>query len=593
MRKLWSKALLFLCAGAALFGNSCSVGETSASSADSEHLHSYVSSFVEPTRAKQGYTLHACSCGEAYADGYTGISGIKETNKPEYRILFIGNSYTYFNNLWDIFALAANGEGYSVEIDHITQGGYSLKQMADPRDPFGAEVEKALAGEKYDAVFLQEQSLLPATNPAAFYDGVRALAKKIKNNGAAGVLYQTWARRPDSADLAANGLTHESMTMKLAAAYEAIAKECGLFLSQTGSAFYNITLNHPEIELYDSDKTHPSLAGSYLAAICHYAVIYGKSPIGISYARSIGAEKARILQNAAHEAVFGQSIVTKEYAHSSEGVTETPETESDWRQDGILKILTIGNSFSDDTMEYVGAIAKSIGVKNISLGNLYYGGCSLNMHYNYALNNSPVYDYRTNTGNGWRTKSGCTMQEAILAENWDFISLQQGTGDGSRFTRPQSYANLPKLIDYVKKKADKSAQLIWNMTWSDQGTSTRPEILSYKGDSLKMYEKIVETVKSEVLAMEEIVLVSPTGTAIQNARTSFVGDTLTRDGYHLSYALGRYIAGLTFVRALTGLPIDEIGFIPQGINDDAAAVAIESVNNAIQKPYQVTPSIFT
>ena len=59
----------------------------------------------------------------------------------------------------------------------------------------------------------------------------------------------------------------------------------------------------------------------------------------------------------------------------------------------------------------------------------------------------------------------------------------------------------------------------------------------------------------------------------------------TRDGYHLSYALGRYIAGLTFVRALTGLPIDEIGFIPQGINDDAAAVAIESVNTAIQKPY--------
>lgn len=52
------------------------------------------------------------------------------------------------------------------------------------------------------------------------------------------------------------------------------------------------------------------------------------------------------------------------------------------------------------------------------------------MHYNYALNNSPVYDYRTNTGNGWRTKSGCTMQEAILAENWDFISLQQGTGTG-------------------------------------------------------------------------------------------------------------------------------------------------------------------
>lgn len=115
---------------------------------------------------------------EAYADGYTGISGIKETNNREYRILFIGNSYTYFNNLGDIFALAANGEGYSVEIDHITQGGYSLKQMADPRDPFGAEVEKALAGEKYDAVFLQEQSLLPATILPPFMTACGRLPKK-------------------------------------------------------------------------------------------------------------------------------------------------------------------------------------------------------------------------------------------------------------------------------------------------------------------------------------------------------------------------------------------------------------------------------
>jgi hypothetical protein len=69
----------------------------------------------------------------------------------------------------------------------------------------------------------------------------------------------------------------------------------------------DVYTNHPEIELYHEDKTHPSAAGTYLAALCHYAKLYRKSPIGVSYRFGVeNEEEALILQKAAHKAVFGE-----------------------------------------------------------------------------------------------------------------------------------------------------------------------------------------------------------------------------------------------------------------------------------------------
>ena len=302
---------------------SVSEGYEQSQNSSGEHVHSYTQVFVEPTKESQGYMLHTCSCNDSYKDGYTGILEAEETEKPVYRVLFIGNSYTYFNNLWDIFFAVSKGEGYELETASVTQGGYTLQQMADVTNSFGARVDNLLKTQKYDAVFLQEQSLTPATSPASFYDAVRALDEKVTANGAKGILYQTWARKAGSAELGAYGLTHESMTMKLAASYEAIAEECGMFLSPVGSAFYDVAKNHPEINLYNSDYSHPSPAGSYLAALCHYATVYGKSPVGVSYVCGVNTlEAAEILQQAAHKAVFGESIVTDEYRCSSVGVTQ-------------------------------------------------------------------------------------------------------------------------------------------------------------------------------------------------------------------------------------------------------------------------------
>ena len=80
------------------------------------------------------------------------------------------------------------------------------------------------------------------------------------------------------------------------------------------------------------------------------------------------------------------------------------------------------------------------------------------------------------------------------------------------------------------------------------------------------------------------------GKPIQNARTSYLGDTLTRDGYHLSYDIGRYIAGVTFFHAVTGIDIDNLTYAPDGVDDAARKVAIESAINAVKKPYEITNS---
>ncbi len=257
-----------------------------------------------------------------------------------------------------------------------------------------------------------------------------------------------------------------------------------------------------------------------------------------------------------------------------------------WRADGVLRILCIGNSFSDDMMEYVWQIADSLGVEEISLGNLYIGGCSLDTHADNAAADAPAYEYRTNTAGRWTTAYNVRMSEAIAAQDWDFISFQQQSGTSGVAA---SYARLGELLDYVRSIAG-TAQFVWHMTWAYQKNSPNPEFANYGRSQDAMYESIVAAVRSEVLAQPEISAVIPSGTAIQNARTSFVGDTLTRDGYHLSLGLGRYIAGLTLVRALTGLSVEKIAYAPSGVSERERAVAAEAAETAVAEPFAVTQS---
>lgn len=260
----------------------------------------------------------------------------------------------------------------------------------------------------------------------------------------------------------------------------------------------------------------------------------------------------------------------------------------DWASDGALKILTIGNSFSDDSMEYVYQIAENLGVEEIVLGNLYIGGCSLSTHLSNAKNDSAAYTYRLNKDGTWNSTSGYKISTAVASDDWDFISFQQVSGSSGD---ADTYDDLASLIKIVEPQ-NPSARLVWHMTWAYEGDSEHGDFEKYENDQMTMYNAIVDAVKTKILTNSDIEIVIPAGTAIQNARTSYIGDTLTRDGYHLSKDLGRFIAGVTFVHKLTGLSIDNLSYAPTGVDASELLVAIESAKNAVNAPYEVTDSSY-
>ncbi len=263
------------------------------------------------------------------------------------------------------------------------------------------------------------------------------------------------------------------------------------------------------------------------------------------------------------------------------------ELKKNWEDDGVLKILTIGNSFSDDAMEWVYDIAQSAGVK-VYLGNLFYGGCSLFEHYNFAQNAKANYEYRVNENGEWITEEQTVMDTALKAQDWDYISFQQASGDSGKGESYNDQKQLDNLLKFVRERVGDKPKFVWHMTWAYQTGSDHDAFRKYFKNQQTMYEGIVSAVQSEITTREEFSVIIPSGTAIQNARTSFVGDTLTRDGYHLSYKLGRYIAGLTLFGSLSGVGLDTVIFAPEGVTEEEKAMAIKSAGKAIKKPFKIT-----
>lgn len=286
--------------------------------------HSYTSNDVLPTKLEQGHTLFECSlCGDSYKTDFTGLFDGKEVDKfKEYNVLFIGNSHTFYNNLWDIFKSIAAGEGIIVNVDSVTFGSYTLEQHANPNDTYGAMVEDKLNKNKYDFVIINELTVRIIHDVARFYDGVRDLKAKVDKNGAKLVLYETWSRKEGSLEMQMMNLNFDTMTQRVIAAFTAISEELNVPVARAGEAFYNVGTNHPEIELYNLDLAHASYAGSYMAALIQYSLIFGYSPIGINFnAKVLTENDQKVIEQAAYDAVFGDSILRDEFRTYSIGIS--------------------------------------------------------------------------------------------------------------------------------------------------------------------------------------------------------------------------------------------------------------------------------
>lgn len=269
--------------------------------------------------------------------------------------------------------------------------------------------------------------------------------------------------------------------------------------------------------------------------------------------------------------------------------TETTEETTPNAPDS-LKVLAIGNSFSVDAMWQLYPIAKAEGVKQIVLGNLFVGSCTLEMHADYAKNNKDAYRYYKNTKGIWDTTEGVTLLRALQDEEWDVIVMQQGSAVSGIPSSYTPYMN--DLITYVKSNmTNPDCKLYWHMTWAYQSDSTHNAFPKYGSNQLTMYDCISKTVQNVVEPSGAFAGVFPVGTAIQNARTGFVGDTLTRDGHHLSN-YGRVLASYTWYAVLTGHPLTEIHVksfdVGVSLSENHKKLIVSAVNAAIGQPYEVT-----
>ncbi len=250
-------------------------------------------------------------------------------------ILFVGNSYTNYNTMVNAFKGIVEGEGLSVYVKNVSVGGaYLLDYVSDPEGQYYRRVSDAVTAKKYDFVFLQEYSLNPANNPANFYTNVRKLYNYFVERNTTCLLYETWTRNFDNAN------DEYIMAQKLCASYTAIGEELGIKVSHCGTAVYNLMVNHPEIVTHQPDNSHPSTITSYVVALCHFATLYGRSPIKINYTYNdyikdstitwhstnerveISDEMQRLLEQIAYDAVFGKSMLADKYITTSVGIGE-------------------------------------------------------------------------------------------------------------------------------------------------------------------------------------------------------------------------------------------------------------------------------
>ena len=249
------------------------------------------------------------------------------------------------------------------------------------------------------------------------------------------------------------------------------------------------------------------------------------------------------------------------------------------------KILCIGNSFSQDATRLMGQVALSSGVETVRIVNLYVPGCSVRMHWMHARKDLPVYRFEDFRGRNLMMTPNYRISQALVADDWDWICIQQGSGDGSFYSREESYDCLPNLVEYIRNRVNPAARIAFPMTWVGETVNPRRELAFYDADQACLFDRIAGVTNAVVAP--QVDKVCPVGTAVHNARADALG-LMTRDGYHLSLGLGRFVAAMTLWCALTSTDVSQITWHPESVDAKQQAKAVACVRRALAEPYRIT-----
>ena len=257
-----------------------------------------------------------------------------------------------------------------------------------------------------------------------------------------------------------------------------------------------------------------------------------------------------------------------------------------------LSVLCIGNSFSIDAVEQnLAELADERGVEML-IGNLYIGGCSLERHALNIRRDSAAYSFRlirkthdegTAVGSYERVvMDSMSIREAMDICEWDIITMQQASHYSGQWFTYEPY--LTELIDSVKRHVAPTAKLYWYMTWAYQQDATHPAFMpNYNHDQTYMYDEICGC-NYMVLKSHHFDGFIPGGVAVQKARQTKLGDTLCRDGYHLSHTCGRYLMACLWLEVLTGRSALGCKYMPEGMTAEERNIVQQVAHYVAQHP---------
>lgn len=218
------------------------------------------------------------------------------------QILFIGNSYTFVNQMPETFATLAELGGHEVMVTSLAKGGYSLANHAQDNS-----TRSALESQRWDYVILQEKSDFPISQvdrESQMYPSIRLLNELAAAQGAETILFMPWAYRDGFPEF---GLSdYLAMQAEVANAYIEIADELGLRVAPVGLAWQSVLQHEPQLGLWGPDSSHPSPLGSYLAANVFYALIFNESLSGLLYTpQGVNERAGKVVVEIASQSVLG------------------------------------------------------------------------------------------------------------------------------------------------------------------------------------------------------------------------------------------------------------------------------------------------
>ena len=266
---------------------------------------------------------------------FAGVS----TNAQVKKVLFLGNSYTNFNNLTGTLKSLAESLGDSLYTEQNTPGGFTLEGHSTN----AASLSK-IQSQPWDIVVLQEQSQKPSFSPAQVatdvYPYATILNDSILSNDSCTrtLFYMTWGRENgDQSNCQSYPpiCTYAGMQGRLRASYmEMAANNYRASVAPVGVAWQRTRTLHPTIDLYNPDESHPSPEGSYLAACVFYSSIFRESPVGSSFYGTLDSATATSLQQIAAATVLDADSL------SNWGNTFTPTADFSQHISGTLAYFT-------------------------------------------------------------------------------------------------------------------------------------------------------------------------------------------------------------------------------------------------------------